>query len=673
MAQMAVCHIQKCSGSCSTKIEQEEERHNDNTPNADRKRKHLNFSIHSDDHQQVIFDKLRWSNLSKQERIDARLATQKAIQITDKNGRTYTKTAKIRKDAITHFNLILSGSHERLDALFQESRAMMENGIPTEKTPIGKWAMDNFQWLSKKAGGAENIVTFCVHLDETTPHIQATICPMYDGRLNSKKFVDGPQGLRKLQTEYAEKVSKKWGLERGILGSKAKHQTLAEFYRRLEEASRTPGNAEAMEVDEKQFNTQAPQISARPSRIGNIDKWMADENERLAKQHREQQQEILEKTKKMLQQQVDSDNLHFREVQNTALKMMRQNYRQLAKNNQLKGQIDSIAETKAKEMTEDIRRKAHEEIDAARNDAQDKIEAAQRDIREEIEIRSNQVINDLVGPALDQVWNFIDLINGEGTNLEDFETWEDYFDAMKIKLRQANEAVKSTRERGGAEYQKKIFPILHRIWDGLNDMIGTEEKLPRKTDDILDGIEKRLGMLKNEVLPTIIENELKKEMKALVEPRNKKIKQLETDLNKSLKENASLTLKMAQMRQMLSAFASNNTTIQAGRKAIYSVSTTGGRKGFSPEQAEDVKAAICLGNDQNMRQSIAEWLLDDVYGEVRQMSSTFTSWFENFAKPETLSILTSALFELENSQGAGIGGGGAKDVSKKKKRENRHR
>lgn len=672
MAHLAVCHVEKCSGGCSSKIEQEEERHNDYTPNADRKRKHLNFSVHLDSEQRIIFDKLRWSNLSKQERIDARLATQKAIQITDKNGRTYTKTAKIRKDAVTHFNLILSGTHEPLDKLFQESRAMMENGVPTEKTPIGKWAMDNYLWLAKKAGGAENIVTFCVHLDETTPHIQATICPMYDGRLNSKKFVDGPKGLGRLQTEYAEKVSEKWGLERGVRGSKAKHQTLAEFYRRLEEASRTPGNAETMEVDEKQFKTQAPQIATRPPKwVGSVDKWMAEENERLAEQHRKQQQEMLEKTKKMLQQQVDSDNQHFHEVQNTAMKMVKQNYRHLSKNNQLKGQIDSFAETKAKKMTEDIKNKAHEEIESAKNNAEDTIEAARRDIREEIEIRSDQMVYDLVGPALSQVWKFIDYINGESTNLEDFETWEQYFDGLRIKLRQANEAVRATKERGGQEYQKKIFPILHRIWGGLDDMVGTKEKLPRKADDILAGIQERLGILKNEVLPALIEQQLNEEMKALVEPKNQTINQLEKDLDESKKENASLNQKMAQMRQMLSVFAEDNAVIQAGRKAIYSVSTTGAQKGFSPEQAEDVRAAICLGDDQATRQSIAEWLLDDVSDEIQHMSSTFTSWFEKFAKPETLSILTSALLELDHSQGAGIGGGGAKDLSKKRK--NRHR
>lgn len=450
MSQMAVCHVQKCSGQCSTKMEEEEERHRNNTPNADNNRKHLNRSIHMNEKNEVVFDQLRWSDKTKQERIDARLATQVSIQITDKNGRTYTKSAKIRKDAVTHYNMILGGSHERLDELFQESRAMMENGIPMDRTPIGKWAMDNYLWLAEKAGGAENIVTFCLHLDETTPHIHATICPMYNGRLNSKKFIDGPQGLRILQTEYAEKVSRKWGLERGIKGSKAKHQTMAEFYRRLEEASRTPGDAEAIEVDGKRLETQAPQITTRPPRLGNMDKWIAEENERLAEQHKKRQQEIVKKTKEMLQQQVDADNKHYYEVQNTSLKMVRQNYRQLSKNNQLRGQIETIAESRANEITKSVKNRAKEEI-----------QAAKREARENVEYEVNKKLYGLVGPALAQVWQFIDQINGERTNLEDFESWEDYINAMIYKMKQANDALKgqsaTDKNLGAADYRKKML------------------------------------------------------------------------------------------------------------------------------------------------------------------------------------------------------------------------
>ena len=669
MAQMAVCHIEKCSGKCSTKMEQEEERHKEHTPNADKKRKHLNFSIHLDDNHQILFDKLRWSGLSKQERIDARLAMQKAIQITDKNGRTYTKSAKIRKDAVTHFNLILSGTHERLDELFQVSRAMVENGIPMEGAPIGKWAKDNYLWLAEKAGGAENIVTFCVHLDESTPHIQATICPMYDGRLNSKKFVDGPNGLQRMQTEYADKVSRKWGLDRGVQGSKAKHQKLAEFYRRQEEASRTPGDAEAIEVDGKQFESKAPQITTRPPRLGNMDKWIAEENERLAKLHRKNTQEIIEKTKEMLQQQVDADNRHYYEVQNTSLKMVRQNYRQLAKNSQLKGQIDTIAELRAKEMTETIKEKAHEEIQAAKIETKEEIDAARRNIREEIEAKVNQKLNDLVGPTLNQVWGLIDMINGENSNLDNYESWEDYFYDMRTKLRQANDSVHSEREKGGAEYQRKIFPLLRNLWQVLGEVIGTKEKLPRKADDILVGILNRLMKLKNEVLPTIIKKEVSEEMEKFELKINQKIKQLESDLAKSENENNSLTKKLELTGRMVAAFADSNATIQAGRKAIYSLSTTSGQKKFTPQQAEDVMAAICLGKDQDSRQSIADFLLDDVANEIRQMSSTYVSWYEKFAQPETLSILESVLLNFENSNGVGIGGGGAKDLSKKKKRK----
>lgn len=663
MSQMAVCHVQKCSGQCSTKMEEEEERHHNNTPNADKNRKHLNRSIHLNEKNEVVFDQLRWSDKTKQERIDARLATQVSIQITDKNGRTYTKTAKIRKDAVTHFNMILGGSHERLDELFQESRAMMESGIPMERTPIGKWAMDNYLWLAEKAGGAENIVTFCLHLDETTPHIHATICPMYNGRLNSKKFIDGPQGLRRLQTEYAEKVSRKWGLERGVKGSKAKHQTLTEFYRRLEEASRTPGDAEAIEVDGKQFETQAPQITTRPPRFGNMDKWIDEENKRLAEQHKKHQQEMVEKAKEMLQQQVDADNRHYYEVQNTSLKMVRQNYRQLSKNSQLRGQIDAIAESRANEITKSVKNRAKEEI-----------QTAKRKAKEDVEYEVNANLNDLVGPALAQVWQFIDKINGERTNLEDFESWEDYINAMIYKMKQANDALKgqsaTDKNLGAADYRKKIYPILKRIWAGLDEIIGTKETLPKKTSEILIGIFNRLVVLNNDILPDLVEKETKKATRAFAEknmkPKDDKIKLLETDLGQSKKENETLSNEVKQIRQMLSVFAADNPTIQAGRKAIYSVSTTAGRRGFSPEQAEDVKAAISLGNDQASRKSIAKWLLDNVFESVSQLS-TYLAWFHNFAEPQTMTILNS-LLDMGSSQGIGFGGGGTKDLSKKKKK-----
>lgn len=90
-------------------------------------------------------------------------------------------------------------------------------------------------WLIERHG-AENVISTHVHRDEATPHMVAYVCPMVDGRLRSTAFIGGPQMLRDMQTDFAKDVGMKFGLERGIEGSNAKHQTIREYYARANEA-----------------------------------------------------------------------------------------------------------------------------------------------------------------------------------------------------------------------------------------------------------------------------------------------------------------------------------------------------------------------------------------------------------------------------------------------------
>lgn len=78
--------------------------------------------------------------------------------------------------------------------------------------------------------GAENVVSFSVHNDETTPHLIAYVVPIDSkGKLNCKEFLGGRAKLNQLQTDFAEAV-KELGLERGKENSKATHKTIKEFY-----------------------------------------------------------------------------------------------------------------------------------------------------------------------------------------------------------------------------------------------------------------------------------------------------------------------------------------------------------------------------------------------------------------------------------------------------------
>lgn len=92
---------------------------------------------------------------------------------------------------------------------------------------------DAKRWLIEKHG-AENVISTHIHRDETTPHMVAYVVPITrDGKLSAREFLGGPEAMRQLQTDFAERVGKRHGLERGIEGSKAKHQSISEYYARV--------------------------------------------------------------------------------------------------------------------------------------------------------------------------------------------------------------------------------------------------------------------------------------------------------------------------------------------------------------------------------------------------------------------------------------------------------
>lgn len=91
---------------------------------------------------------------------------------------------------------------------------------------------DALRWLRQRHG-AENVISAHIHRDETTPHMVAYVVPRDGEKLNAKKWLGGKATLSKMQTDFAENVGQKFGLQRGIEGSKATHKTIKEFYGEL--------------------------------------------------------------------------------------------------------------------------------------------------------------------------------------------------------------------------------------------------------------------------------------------------------------------------------------------------------------------------------------------------------------------------------------------------------
>jgi hypothetical protein len=89
-----------------------------------------------------------------------------------------------------------------------------------------KYFRDARKFLTEKYG-KENLLHWTVHYDEKSPHMHVLFTPIVEGKAGlkytSSEFLGGRQGLRELQDEIAAKVGAKWGLERGVEGSGARH------------------------------------------------------------------------------------------------------------------------------------------------------------------------------------------------------------------------------------------------------------------------------------------------------------------------------------------------------------------------------------------------------------------------------------------------------------------
>ena len=120
---------------------------------------------------------------------------------------------KVRKDAVLMGAFVISSGGEFFNRL-----------MPSQQRRFFEDATDYFA----EKYGKENIISAVVHMDETTPHMHLNLVPIVDRRLCAKELFT-PKTLRELQSDFWEKVGKKWDLERGKPGSQAKHKSVAEY------------------------------------------------------------------------------------------------------------------------------------------------------------------------------------------------------------------------------------------------------------------------------------------------------------------------------------------------------------------------------------------------------------------------------------------------------------
>ena len=131
---------------------------------------------------------------------------------------------KRRKDAVLAVEYVMTASPEWFaKATPEQEKVFFQRSL---------------QWLADKYG-ADRIVTASIHRDEATPHLSAFVVPLtQDKRLSAKEFIGSRDKMRADQTSYAGRVAD-LGLERGIEGSKATHQTIQQHYAAIQQGVKT--------------------------------------------------------------------------------------------------------------------------------------------------------------------------------------------------------------------------------------------------------------------------------------------------------------------------------------------------------------------------------------------------------------------------------------------------
>ena len=175
---------------------------------------------------------------------------------------------KITPDQVRAIRIVLSGTHEDMARVQDEGR-------------LSEWCDDNLQWLYRTFG-RENTVSAVLHMDEHTPHIHATVVPIVTGerRTARKKQAAGKRTYRKkanavrlcaddiltreklvaYHDSYATAMAK-YGLQRGIRGSEARHTTTAQYYRDLKrQTGELEANVQQLQTEQQQAERQLDEV-----------------------------------------------------------------------------------------------------------------------------------------------------------------------------------------------------------------------------------------------------------------------------------------------------------------------------------------------------------------------------------------------------------------------------
>lgn len=133
----------------------------------------------------------------------------------DNVSKDVTKTMrKFRSDGVAALDFYFGGSNKALGELSRDEQDAYFRDCM-------KWALR--EYLNSDDLNDNRIVTCDIHRDEKTPHMHLIIVPFIDGRMCGSSLMGDSANLHDKQNRFFDNVSSKYGLERGEIGSGAKH------------------------------------------------------------------------------------------------------------------------------------------------------------------------------------------------------------------------------------------------------------------------------------------------------------------------------------------------------------------------------------------------------------------------------------------------------------------
>lgn len=211
-------------------------------------------------------------------------------------------TRKISDRQVRCLNLVMTSDNEGMHKIIDSGK-------------LDEWIDDNIKWARDTFGG-DNVVGAALHMDERTPHLHIAVVPIVATERKKKareatakkryrtKAANRPRlcaddimergKMSRYQDIYAEAMAK-YGLERGIRGSEARHIGQHEYYRDCmvkkkgleEDIGNLSIEKRKLDKEKKSLESKLDNLECRTTALDTRKKMLTQVNEEIRQQNNE--------------------------------------------------------------------------------------------------------------------------------------------------------------------------------------------------------------------------------------------------------------------------------------------------------------------------------------------------------------------------------------------------